>query len=63
MRHVGRKSKAHSRRIDEARAEFNSTSTRRIGALAESRDQDLVSIEARRQRRAGESRQLVEPRR
>jgi hypothetical protein len=51
------------RHIDEARAEFNSTSTRRIAALAEIGNQDLVSIEACRQRRAGESRQLVEPRR
>ena len=51
------------RRIDEARAEFNSSSTRRIGALGRSWNQDLASIEARRERRAGESRQLSEPRR
>jgi hypothetical protein len=47
------------RRIDEAGAEFNSSATRRIGALAESRNEDLVSIEACWQRRAGEARQLV----
>ena len=63
MRRVGRKSKAHSRRIDEAGAEFNSSATRRISAVEEIRDQNLVSIEARWQRRAGEARKLVQPRR
>ena len=55
MRRVGGKSKAHSSRIDEVGAEFNSTATRRIGAVAEIRDQNLVSVETRWQRRAGEA--------
>ena len=55
MRRVGGKSKAHSSRVDEAGAEFNFSAARRIGAVVEIWDQNLVSIEARWQRRAGEA--------